>query len=67
MTITHPDIRPEDRLAEGAGRLVRNRHRTKATDPDLTGAVRIDGRLVQLRGWVIEMADTAHIRIEVSR
>ena len=61
------DIRPEADLQEGRGKLVKNRHRTLPDDPHLVGSMRLDGRIVQLRGWVIELESSAHIKFEVHR
>lgn len=63
----HADVRPEDRLQESAGRLVKNRHKLRDDDPDLVGSIRIDGRILPVRAWVVELEQTAHIRLEVSR
>lgn len=64
----HADRRPEDSLPLGAGRLVRNRARLKVDDPDLVGTLVLPGgKVIQLRGWVIELEQSSHIRLEVAR
>lgn len=49
----HKDIRPSDALPDGQGRLVNN-GRVTPDDPDFRGAIKINGRLIVLKGWLIQ-------------
>ena len=66
-----PNLRPvevaETRMQNGSGNLVANRSKITDADPDLIGSVSFDGRLIRLRGWVIETEFGAHIRLTVQR
>lgn len=53
MTRTR-DIHPEDSLHNGQGRLATNHYRVKPGDPDLVGTLRLDGRVILLKGTVVK-------------
>jgi hypothetical protein len=58
-------VRGEDRLEDGAGVLLKPRGEG---DVDLVGSLRLDGRLYQLRAWIIEHTDSPPtIRIQAQR
>lgn len=57
----------EGRMQNGSGNLIPNRSKVTDADPDLIGSVRFDGRVLRLRGWVIETDRGAHIRLTVQR
>jgi hypothetical protein len=48
------DIRPEDRtLGDERGLLIQNTSRTRDDDADLIGTLKTQGRVIQLRGFIV--------------
>lgn len=63
----YADVRPEDGLRNGLGYLTPNRGRIRDSDPDLVGTLRVDGRVIRVRGWIVEAEAGAGIRLAAAQ